>query len=263
MNRNKQLLAVLIFTLLACFASDAQAVYHPKLGRWMQQDPLGRDTTMQQRLGTSAMPSDAFAPTAPTPTPGAGYHDGMNLYEYVGSRIGNAVDADGLLIWNVAATQSIVGKGLQVKSRGFITWPKTTPPTALAVAIPRLEIRFECKCSWARHSLSGQVTGKFWVEVRYKAAYASPAQSAWVRRAEGDHVADFQAWARGNGRAAAVKAENEFKSKWYWTANSCGTSGYKIFRKHIQPSIARAIKQTTARHDTTKRHTWGHANQRP
>jgi len=87
MRRNNPLLAVLMFTLLACFASDAHAVYHPKLGRWMQQDPLGRDTTMQQRLGTSAMPTSAFVPRdslSPTP-PGAGYHDGMNLYEYVGS----------------------------------------------------------------------------------------------------------------------------------------------------------------------------------
>jgi len=62
MNRNNQLLAVLILTLLACFTSDAQAVYHPKLGRWMQQDPLGRDTTMQQRLGTPAMPTNSFVP---------------------------------------------------------------------------------------------------------------------------------------------------------------------------------------------------------
>ena len=97
MNRNNQLLAVLIFTLLACFASDAHAVYHPKLGRWMQQDPLGRDTTMQQRLGTSAMPDNAFTPRDNlAPTPAGGYHDGMNVYDYVGSSPIAGVDPLGL-----------------------------------------------------------------------------------------------------------------------------------------------------------------------
>lgn len=97
MNRNNQLLAVLILTLLACFTSDAQAVYHPKLGRWMQQDPLGRDTTMQQRLGTSAMPTTAFVPRDNlAPTPAGGYHDGMSLYEYVRGRPLSVRDYTGL-----------------------------------------------------------------------------------------------------------------------------------------------------------------------
>jgi len=98
MNRNNQLLAVLIFTLLACFASDAHAVYHPKLGRWMQQDPLGRDITMQQRLGTSAMPTNAFTPRDNLAPSAAGYYDGMSLYEYVGSRPIVKIDPRGLSV---------------------------------------------------------------------------------------------------------------------------------------------------------------------
>jgi hypothetical protein len=145
MNRNNQLLAVVILTLLACFTSDAQAVYHPKLGRWMQQDPLGRDTTMQQRLGTSAMPTNAFAPsTRLTPTPGGGYHDGMSLYEYVRSDATNRLDPRGQDAWSRA------GKWLPQQ------WPAWIRCPAIEAAI-RTRVSGKGRRAWNRF-VSG--TGK-------------------------------------------------------------------------------------------------------
>jgi hypothetical protein len=112
-----------ILTLLACFTSDAQAVYHPKLGRWMQQDPLGRDTTMQQRLGTSAMPTNAFVPKDNlVPTPTAGYHDGMNMYEYVGSRPMTNVDPAGLEEWSINEGGCVIEAEFFVKIFWGLGW---------------------------------------------------------------------------------------------------------------------------------------------
>ncbi|QDU33080.1 hypothetical protein KS4_11220 [Poriferisphaera corsica] len=56
----KSILPILMatFTMMLC-STDAMAMYNPKLGRFMQRDSLNQNRT------------------------GGGYHDGLNLYQYI------------------------------------------------------------------------------------------------------------------------------------------------------------------------------------
>ncbi len=92
--RTTRLIAVLMgLTVIAMIAADAQAVYHPTMGRFLQRDP-GAGAGGPARIG-GAGPAvgGRFIPRDPTGS--NQYADGMNLYQYVRSAPLTKVDRNG------------------------------------------------------------------------------------------------------------------------------------------------------------------------
>ena len=97
MNRSKayaSLFAVLAsFAAVALLATDASAMYHPTVGRFLQRDPGPDGMMAAPRVGTAgAVVGGGFLPRDST----GQYEDGMNLYEYVRGQPPNMVDPSGL-----------------------------------------------------------------------------------------------------------------------------------------------------------------------
>jgi hypothetical protein len=107
------------------------------------------------------------------------------------------------------------------------------------------------------------ITVVFFNEVYLLPTYASPAQRAWVLRAENDHVADFTTWANTVGRPIAQRVESALLARSFWTARGCGLGVKKAMKDALNPSLRAALAATIATWDTTGRHTWGGPAQRP
>ncbi len=86
------LLAVLVsLTVIAIFAADASAYYHPTVGRFVSRDPGPNGDSAAPATGTRFVPRD--------PTGTGQYRDGTNLYQYVQSNPVAALDPSGL--WKI------------------------------------------------------------------------------------------------------------------------------------------------------------------
>lgn len=86
----------LVTGLLALFAADASAMYHPTLGRFLQRDPGPGSIAAPPRVGaTPRVPPGQMI----RPEPGREYADGMNLYQYVRGNPATRVDPTGLLTY--------------------------------------------------------------------------------------------------------------------------------------------------------------------
>ena len=92
--RTTRLLTVLIgMAAIATLTADASAYYHPTMGRFSQRDP-GAGAKSPARVGAAGPAAGGrFAQRDPTGT--SQYADGMNLYQYVGSRPTAALDPMG------------------------------------------------------------------------------------------------------------------------------------------------------------------------
>ena len=102
--------AVITLTLLALAVTlavplSANGMYDPKHGRWLQRDPLGMKLD-HPTPGPGPQPRPAPQDTTPDDSvvvvAGDQYRDGMNLYQYVGSRPSLFVDPDGTVIVTIS-----------------------------------------------------------------------------------------------------------------------------------------------------------------
>lgn len=92
---------VAAFALLTVVTSSAQAMYHARMGRFIQRDPHGTtNPPTALRVGmTGPAAAGGFVARDPMPTqpePDLQYVDGMNLYQYVRSQPVSALDPMGL-----------------------------------------------------------------------------------------------------------------------------------------------------------------------
>ena len=103
--KRTSLIAVFVgFATMAAISQDALArgrMYHPRLGRFMQRDPIG--TSYAPPMTVSARPNITRNLSSPRfthrdPAPEAQYADGMNTYQYVRSSPTDHVDPEGLRI---------------------------------------------------------------------------------------------------------------------------------------------------------------------
>jgi hypothetical protein len=91
----------------------------------------------------------------------------------------------------------------------------------------------------------------------------------WVKRAEGDHVADFTTWDKD--KAMHAKVVQSFKKsgepkKWFDTRPASDDAALAQLRAIIQPLGQAAIDATIKKHDLPKDnapHTYGSLKQRP
>jgi len=95
--RGTRLIAVLTgIATVAIVAANAHAMYHPGLGRFVQRDS-GPGAGSPARIGSvGPAVGGRFIPRDPIGS--NQYADGMNLYQYVGSRPAVAVDPDGRVL---------------------------------------------------------------------------------------------------------------------------------------------------------------------
>jgi len=82
------LLAALALTCL--LTAEVRAVYHPRLGRFLQRDPVG---VIEVKEGRSGQIREPVPPTLRTP-----YADGMHLYQYCRSRPTVGLDPSGKIV---------------------------------------------------------------------------------------------------------------------------------------------------------------------
>ena len=109
----RSILPVLI-AALACvvFTTDAMAIYHPGLGRYMQRDPHG---TMLEppttRVAGGIHPGGSGFIQRDAIDPQAQYIDGMNLYQYLRSMPTTFVDPNGINVFAIDGTWTDFGDG--------------------------------------------------------------------------------------------------------------------------------------------------------
>jgi RHS repeat-associated protein len=193
--------------------------------------------------------------------------EGFNLYEYARNAPTNFTDPSGLLTWvtkSTVVTTSTIVHNWPPGSGGSIPFP----PGTLAVTVERVQVSGTCVCNRqlfgvGRWQVRTPITVTAWSEIYVLPSYASPAQAAWVMRAENDHVTDFEAWATGPGFAAASAAEAKLKSQWWFTKEACQKAVAAQTKAALEPSLLKAYRDTVSRHDRTGRHTWGGPHQRP
>ncbi len=172
--------------------------YDPTTGRWQSQDPLGFDA------GDS------------------------NLFRYVENAPTKNTDPSGLLIW-------ILNMPVFTVSQTITNWPPGTtnsierPASSLGSTVYRITCAFAVSSPWTIcHSIGnwkllGQITLTSWAQVYLNAEYSSPAQRAWVLRAENDHIDDFEAWAEGPGKQAATQEESILAKQSWITSDNAAT----------------------------------------
>ncbi len=86
MKRIHLVAVLVVLVAMGIFAADASAYYNPSMGRFMSRDPGAGSAT---RIGAGGRAvTGGFIPRDQ-------YHDGMNLYQYVGSNPIIAVDPSG------------------------------------------------------------------------------------------------------------------------------------------------------------------------
>ena len=103
--KRTSLIAVLISLIaVGIFTTDATAMYHPGMGRFMQRDPGAG----------GAVPMGRFIPRDPTGT--NQYADGMSLYQYVQSAPTTYVDPSGKTVCITCKARSQVQSGLHSAS---------------------------------------------------------------------------------------------------------------------------------------------------
>lgn len=113
MTRSRILTALFALFILAAFVQPAAAHYDPKLGRWLERDPLGTapgSTLRTIRVGerpTTAPPTPRYG--TGTIYPSRQYSDGMNLYQYVRSQPIVGLDPDGLKKYTYRELAKIIG----------------------------------------------------------------------------------------------------------------------------------------------------------
>jgi len=122
--RTTRLIAVLTgIAIVAIVVANAQAMYHPGLGRFLQRDP-GPGTGGPMRLGTAGPGAGGgFAQRDPV---GSQYADGMNLHQYVGSNPVRHLDPYGEEIQVIQGIYGLnaTGTGISLlkKSHGLAVW---------------------------------------------------------------------------------------------------------------------------------------------
>lgn len=206
--------------------------YTPSTGRWASRDPLGEA-------------------------------DSNNLYLFVNNRPNQKIDILGLLTWVDEANTSIQGER--------VYWPINTAfhgdvGTGRAITVPRMVMTFNCCGCFSNWKLCKEgITIKYHAETTYHPSVSSMPNDfqAWLGRAEGDHVADFNAWAKNTAKPLAQTTETGLFSQSWWTAAGCGTGVRDAIANALIASARGEITATIARWDTPGKHTWENANRRP
>jgi len=105
-NMRTRLIAVLV--ALAVFTTEASAMYHPGIGRFLQRDP-GPGAAAHARVGSAGQRvRSRFIPRDPTGS--NQYADGMNCYLYVGSNPVRWRDPSGLTVAERQMWQNMINE---------------------------------------------------------------------------------------------------------------------------------------------------------
>jgi hypothetical protein len=233
-------------TAVIVVATDAHA------GRWLSRDPIEDGAGFVQR--------DPLPPMSIIPR----QRGEPNLYAFVRNNPVTHIDLLGLLTWKNSPNTSAWGTR--------VYWPEGSShyndvPTVGAITVPRMSINFNCcKCGWFTWKLCKEgITVDYHAETTFSPNVRSDTSAfqAWLGRAEGDHVRDFNTWAENTAKPLAQKTEDSLKSKSWSSAGGCGSSIRAAMAGALVPSAITAIQQTTATWDDPGRHTYGDPNQRP
>lgn len=131
MTRPRILTALFALCILAAYVQPAAAHYDPKLGRWLERDPLGTLVSnpmaevlrQQEAAGSGAAPSYDELPWAEMLSrfdfdPPSQYDDGSNLYQYGWSDPLGGMDPAGGPWWTVPLRAA--GRPLGVAAGGAV-----------------------------------------------------------------------------------------------------------------------------------------------
>jgi RHS repeat-associated protein len=201
----------------------------------------------------------------------AGYVDGASLY--AAYFVPDGRDPTGNVDWDDDGVDWITQDGtgpINIPNEpGRIPWGQPGQ-NVLAVTIPRIDAEFDCDKEYDSQGCPcwrlDQVDIEFRVEVLWFTRREYRRRSVdrdWVRRAENDHVQDFQNWATNIGKPLADQIEQQLKSTCHCTESACEQAAEQRYRTELQASVRTATQQTINTHDATGLHTYGGTNQRP
>ncbi|MFT7443765.1 MAG: hypothetical protein ACI9AF_000663 [Granulosicoccus sp.] len=199
---------------------------------------------------------------------------GTNLYGMVGNAAVDQIDGLGLLKWKKRKTEWLIRPSNgpltpPVRPEGGIRY-STPGRGALAVTYPHVEGSFPCKenkkiggakCWFLKEaSMKYGSTVTLYDDASYRRKGIDP---AWVKRAEKDHVKDFDEWGKNVAKALAQKTETAQKKIAYATKSEFEAAALSAFRVVLQKSANEALDQTIAKWDDRGKHNHANENRRP
>ncbi|MFN5995084.1 MAG: RHS repeat-associated core domain-containing protein, partial [Betaproteobacteria bacterium] len=194
--------------------------YLPMVGRYGESDPIG--------LG-----------------------GGVNTYGYVFASPMTRYDPKGLLSWtdNGTVTSNDLATGSRYQMRPGL---QTDPTEENVMGLTTGNWSIEPVCVWNCETNTwrlSNVTVSYTTIVRLRPKYACDALRQTIIGDENDHVQDFVRWARGEGYAAAVRAEAMAMRGSYYTNLACVRAAYAIMQSALQRSFDAATNATVAKYD--------------
>jgi hypothetical protein len=144
---------------------------------------------------------------------------GINTYGYVGANPVGLIDPLGLLVWNNATTYAFDLTPGSKWSGVPGAPPKSSGPKAGGNTLVDWSISSRCVCSGSSYKFE-EFTVDFRTNVHIRPGL-SQALVDYIKRGEGDHVADYVAWANGTGRKIAQERENRYKNATFSSLEEC------------------------------------------
>jgi len=196
--------------------------------------------------------------------------DGGNLYRFVRNNPVSQFDPYGLATCRSAGpTFKTFTPGVDRRPDALGDPQEVIPAAALALTIPVLDIVVTCcKCKDKWKLCSNGIDVLLDIEVWLKSSYPTTAEEEWTKRAEGDHVADLEAWASGACGFVATEVELLAQAVGFLgggasTQDECENGILDALNENLLSSITGAQIKSANTWDATGKHNYGDPNQRP
>jgi len=204
--------------------------YDPAVGRYVESDPIG-------------------------------LQGGINTFAYALSNPSYQFDPLGLLVWNNSTTYDYdLVDGNYAAFPGSPSLPVDS--TVGGLTLVNWDITAKCECSGSGFKFS-EFSVNFKTNVHIRSGFSAEV-NAWARRAEGDHVSDYLAWANGEGKKIAELREARYKGKQFSSRAECESTASGLGRSlSNNPGLLNTLIGTINKWDVTQLHNYSNPNRRP
>jgi len=204
--------------------------YDPAVGRYVESDPIG-------------------------------LRGGINTFAYALSNPAELVDPLGLLVWSNFTTYAF-----DLKDGDYAAFPgaQSLPVDSSVggLTLVNWNIKAKCECSGSGAKFSEFVVS-FMTNVHIRPGFPTEV-NAWARRAEGDHVSDYLAWANSEGRKIAELREARYKGRQFSTQAECQATAAGLGSAlSNNPGLLNTLIGTINKWDVSQLHNYSNPDRRP